>query len=192
MQARTQAEAVCTVRAIDEVRVYAPTREHADAFIDDMAGFGLVPDDIVAAERPANAVRGADIVCTVTISMTPVFSDRDIAPGVHINGIGSYMPNMQEIPQETVLRATVVVDDRAAALAEAGDLIVPVRNGLMTAEKIHADLGEVVLGRKPGRTRPDEITLFKSVGIAVLQDAAAAHRAVRCARERGLGQHVSW
>lgn len=107
-----------------------------------MAGFGLVPDDIVAAERPAEAVRGADIICTATTSMTPVFPDRDIAPGVHINGIGSYMPNMQEIPQETVLRATVVVDGRAAALAEAGDLIVPIRDGRMTAEKIHADLGE--------------------------------------------------
>jgi len=191
VQARRQLEAVCTVRAVDSVRVYAPHRDHVLAFIESMRGVGPVPDDITAAETPRDAVSGAEIICTATTSSVPVFDDRDVSPGVHINGIGSYLPTMQEVPSATVRRARVIVDDRRAALAEAGDLIVPIAAGVITRDHIHADLGEIVLGARLGRTDPVEITFFKSVGIAV-QDAAAAAVALRNAESIGLGQRVAW
>jgi len=190
-QARRQLEAVCTVRAVDSVRVYAPHQNHVLAFIGSMQGIGPVPDDISAAESPQDAVSGADIICTATTSSVPVFNDCDLSPGVHINGIGSYLPTMQEVPSATVQRARVIVDDRTAALAEAGDLIVPIAEGIITKDHIHADLGEIVLEKKPGRSAPAGITFFKSVGIAV-QDVAAAAVAFRNAEILGLGQRVTW
>ena len=110
-------------------------------------------------------------------------------PGVHINGVGSYTPQMQEIPAATVARARVVVDSREAVLAEAGDLIRPLAAGTITADHIHAAVGEIVLGRQPGRDDPAQITFFKSVGVAV-QDAVAAQIALANAPQIGLGTEV--
>jgi ornithine cyclodeaminase len=156
-----------------------------------MAGRGRIPRDIQPAADPAQAVAGADIICAATTALTPVFADRDLKPGVHINAIGSYTPDMQEVPAETLRRATVVVDSREACLAEAGDLIQPIRAGLFDEGHIHAELGEIVLGRKPGRRSDAEITCFKSVGLAV-QDALAAHLALKNAAEMKLGQTISF
>jgi ornithine cyclodeaminase len=189
VQARTQLEAVCTVRPIKQVRVYSPDRRHAQAFAGEMAGRGPIPQSIRVTDSANEAVAQADVVCTATTSSTPVFDGSRLWPGTHINAVGSYTPEMQEVDAQTVRRARVVVDSREAALAEAGDLIVPIRQGVITEEHIHAEVGEIVAGTKPGRTSPDEITLFKSVGVAV-QDAAAAGLAVRKARELGLGQRV--
>ncbi len=188
-QARTQLEAVCTVRPIDEVRVYAPTQAHVEALIDEMAGRGPIPVKIRPAGSPGEAVRGAQIVCAATSSRTPVFDDRDLAPGTHINGIGSFTPEMQEIPVETVRRARVVVDSRAAALEEAGELIQPIQAGQISKDHVHAELGEIILGLRPGRGSEDQITFFKSVGVAA-QDAAAAALALRNASQLNLGQRV--
>ncbi len=138
-----------------------------------MAGRGPIPKDLRVAKNSAEAVRDADIICTATTATNPVFSDGDLKPGVHITGIGSYTPGMQEVPAETVKRARVFVDSRAASLAEAGDLIIPLQAGLFDESHISNELGEVVLGRKPGRESAEEITFFKSVGVAV-QDALAA------------------
>jgi ornithine cyclodeaminase len=190
-QGRTQAEAVCTVRPIEQVWVYDVSRERAEAFAAEMAGFGPIPADVRVAATPEEAGRAADVICTATISTRPVFPDAALKPGVHINAIGAYTPEMAEIPPETVKRARVVVDSREAVLAEAGDLIQPIRAGIITPDHIHAELGEILLGRKSGRADDEEITLFKSVGIAV-QDAMASQTALRNARAQGLGQEVAF
>ncbi|MFQ5400546.1 MAG: ornithine cyclodeaminase family protein [Anaerolineae bacterium] len=190
-QARTQLGAVCTVRAIETAWVYDPTRAKMERFIEELAGQGPIPADLRAAESPRQAAAAADIICTATTSVSPVFADGDLKPGVHINGVGSYSPEMQEVPAETVARALVAVDSRAACLAEAGDLLRPIKEGLFDEAHIHAELGEVVLGRRHGRAAPEQITFFKSVGVAV-QDAMAARLALRHAQSLGLGQQVAW
>jgi ornithine cyclodeaminase len=191
VQGRTQLEAVCTVRSIETAWIYDHSQEKVDAFIAEMAGKGSIPNDLRGATSPQQAVSEADIICAATSSTTPVFEDADLNPGAHINGVGSYTHTMQEVPAETVKRSLVVVDSREAALEEAGDLIQPIEQGLITPDHIHAELGEIVLARKTGRTSPDQITYFKSVGIAV-QDAVAAQLALQNAREAGLGQEVEW
>ncbi len=190
-QGRTQIEAVCTVRPIERVWLFDLDRARAEALAAEVAGQGPVPQDVRVAASPREAVAEADVICTATTSRQPVFADEDLKPGVHINGIGAYTPEMAEVPPETVARALVVVDSRQAALAEAGDLIQPLKAGRITEAHIHAELGEILLGRKPGRTSPEQITFFKSVGVAV-QDALAARAALRNALEEGLGQRVSW
>ena len=189
VQARTQLEAICSVRPIRSVWVYSPTPARVDTFIAEMAGQGTIPTDLRAASNPQQAVAEADVICTATTAVTPVFDDNDLKTGVHINGIGSYTPAMQEVPAETVARALIVVDTYEAALAEAGDLIQPIQQGIIKEEDIHAEIGELVLERKQGRTHSEQITFFKSVGVAV-QDAAAADLALRNAQ--GLGQQVRW
>ena len=191
VQARTQLEAICTVRAIQTVWVHDRIPERVEAFINEMAGRIPIPSDLRAATNPHQAVAEADVICTATTSLTPVFADADLKPGVHINGVGSYTPAMREVPAETVARALVVVDSRKAALAEAGDLILPIQHDTIQEGHIHAELGELVLGRKQGRTQSEQVTFFKSVGVAV-QDAAAARLAMQNAQALGLGQRVDW
>lgn len=190
-QGRAQAEAACTVRKIETVWVYDANAEQSKKFAAEMAGRGPIPKDVRVAENPAQALREADIVCTATTSFTPVFSDRDLKRGAHVSAIGSYTPEMQEIPAETVARARVVVDSISATLAETGDLVKPIQAGLITEAHIYAELGEIVLGRKPGRQTGEEITFFKSVGIAV-QDAMAAQVALKNADKMGIGQIVNF
>lgn len=189
VQAYTQLEAVCTVRPVREVRVYSPTPGHAAAFAERVAGQGVVPRQVQAVADPAVAVAGADIICTATTSYTPVFPGRLLKPGAHVNAVGSFTPAMQEVDVETVQRSLVVVDSRQAALAEAGDLIVPLQTGAIDEAHIYAELGEVVAQGR-GRTSDDQITLFKSVGLAV-QDASAAAIALRNAAAQGLGTVVT-
>ena len=191
VQARTQLEAVCCVRPVQSVRIYDLSLQRVDAFITEMAGKGPIPKDLCPAASPREAVSEADIICTATFSTTPVFDDAALKPGTHINGIGSYNPAMQEVPAETVKRSLVVVDSREAALAEAGDLVQPIDQGLISAGHIHAELGEIVLGRKGGRTSPEQTTFFKSVGIAV-QDAVAGQLALENALKSGLGLKTEW
>jgi ornithine cyclodeaminase/alanine dehydrogenase-like protein (mu-crystallin family) len=187
-QGRTQLEAVCAVRPIREARVYDVAPEQAVAYADEMSQRLSLP--VRVAETPAGAVRQADVICTATTSSSPVFEDADVRPGTHINAVGAYTPHMQEVPAETVLRARVVIDHREASLAEAGDLLIPLQQGLMTEAHIYAELGEIVAGRKPGRASSEEITLFKSVGVAV-QDVAAAGAVLEAARRLGLGTEVA-
>ncbi len=189
VQARTQLEAVCTVRQVREVRIYSPTHQHAVDFAREMRGQGPIPGLIRIMTNPETAVRGADIICAATTSSKPVFKSQDLTPGAHINGVGSYKPTMQEIDAATVKRALVVVDSREAAWEEAGDLIVPLQAGLITEAHIHAELGEIVAGLKPGRTSPEQITFFKSVGVAV-QDAISGRIVLENAVAQGLGTEV--
>ncbi len=190
VQARTQLEAVCCVRPIERATVYSPNRDHAARFADELAGEPGFPSEIVVAESSSRAVRDADVVCAATTSSTPVFDDADLSAGVHVNAVGSFQPHVVEIPEATVLRARVVVDDRDAALDETGDLIQPVERGTLDPERL-VELGAVLLKHAPGRTSDDEVTLFKSVGLGV-QDATAARAIVRAAEREGLGQRVAW
>jgi ornithine cyclodeaminase/alanine dehydrogenase-like protein (mu-crystallin family) len=189
VQARSHIEAMCAVRNIERIVVFDPTPSKVAALIDEMSG--RVHVQLTAADTPGEAIRDADIVCTTTTSRTPVFHDADIQPGTHVNAVGSYQPEVREIPPETVVRAKVIVDSRQAAWEEAGDLIQPLHAGLIDADHIHAELGEVVAGTRTGRTTQDAITLFKSVGIAV-QDAFAAQMALIKARREHIGQVVDW
>jgi alanine dehydrogenase len=189
VQARTQLEAVCTVRDIQEVRVFSLDTENISGFVSDVRGRRPIPPNVKIAESPEETVRGADIICTATTSSEPVFNGRSLQPGTHINGIGSYLPTMREVDTETVQKALVVVDSITAVLAEAGDLIQPIEQGEIDKSHIHAELGEIIAGAKPGRTNPEQITFFKSVGVAV-QDAAAAQVVLQNAERLGLGTEI--
>ena len=191
VQARTHLAAICAVQPIKEVRIYSPAPDQIAAMIGEVSRNESLTARLVAAPSARAALHGADIVCTTTTSKEPVFDDADIAAGTHINAVGSYTPDAREGPGKTVARAMVFVDSRSAASEEAGDLIQPLLAGLIDQDHIRAELGEVVLGCALGRTDDRQITLFKSVGLAV-QDAAAAARAVANARRLHLGQEVAW
>jgi len=189
-QARTQLEAVCTVRPIKHVRIFSLDLRAAQEMAGDLAGRDPIPADVAVATSPAEAISEADVICTATTSETPVFDGAGLKPGTHINAIGSYTPLMQEVDATTITRALVVVDSREAVLAEAGDLLVPIGRGEITADVIHAELGQILNGERLGRTSPEQITYFKSVGLAV-QDAVAAGRALDRAKALGQGQTIS-
>lgn len=189
-QGRTQLEAVCAVRPIEKVWVLDANPETAAIYVEDMRRRGRpIPEAFSIATSSAEALRDADVICTATTSTRPVFADAELKPGAHINGIGAYTPEMQEVPAETVARSRVVVDSRSATLAEAGDLIIPIQQGMMAADDIHGEIGEVAAGLIPGRQSAEEITFFKSVGVAV-QDVAVAGAILRRAAELGLGIEV--
>lgn len=189
-QGVTQAWAVATVRPIERVFVYDLNRAAVDSFAERLSAYdATLAAKVVAADDPSDAVSRSDVVCTATTSRQVVFSAGAVAAGTHINAIGAFTPEMQEIPEEVVARASVVVDAVEAALAEAGDLLIPLNRGLVSREHFSTELGQVTAGSAPGRTSRDQITLFKSVGNAV-QDVIVARRAVTAAEERGIGQRV--
>jgi alanine dehydrogenase len=189
VQGRTQLLAVCEVRDIERAWVYDINPQAAERYAQEIAGKGRVPDDLRVASSPAEAAREADVLCTATTSKMPVFADEDLKPGVHINAVGSFTPEMQEIPGQTVARARIVLGSREGCLSETGDLIIPIRKGLITEHDIYAELGEIAAGITPGRDDAEEITLFKSVGNAV-QDVSVARRVIEEAQRLGLGVEV--
>jgi ornithine cyclodeaminase len=190
-QGRTQLEAACTARQIQTVFIFDSTAQKAQVLAGEMKGKGPVPDDIHVVQSHGEAIENADIICTATTALKPVFDDANVKDGAHISAVGSYTPDMQEVPAETLQRAKIYVDSRSAALEEAGDLIQPIRAGLFDEAHICGELGEIVSGRISGRESPEEITYFKSVGIAV-QDAMAAQVALANARRLGIGTEVDF
>ncbi len=184
VQARPQLEAVCAARPIARAFVYDTDRSAAERFAAEMTEW--IGRPVRAASSPAEALADADVVCTATNSPRPVFDDAELKPGSHVNAIGSYRPSVSEIPAATVVRSRVVVDHRPSAHEEAGDLLGPLEQGLIAASHFETELGDVLLGKAPGRSRPGEITLFKSVGLAI-QDLCAGACAVENARRLGLG-----
>jgi ornithine cyclodeaminase len=166
------------------VKVYSRTREKLERFCEEMRARTKL--DVVAAASAEETVRGSDIVVTITKSATPVFSGEWLAPGTHINAAGSNSLARREIDDRTVLMANrVVVDSRATALKEAGDLLPALDQGRLAAGAL-AEIGEVIAGTRPGRGAPDEITLFESQGMAI-QDLAVAAHLLKLASDRGLG-----
>ena len=190
-QGRTQLEAACTARQIETAFIFDADPAKAEVFAEEMKGRNGIPHQVRVAWNAQEAVQSADIVCTATTSTKPVFDDRFIKRGTHVSAVGSYTADMQEVPAETIARANVFVDSRSASLEEAGDLIQPMREGLFDESHICGELGEVVLGKIPGRQSQDEITYFKSVGIAV-QDAMAAQVALTNARNLNIGTEIDF
>jgi len=186
VQARTQLEAICIVRSIEEVRVFDIDDETAERFAKEMGGRGPIPSNIGVVGSPKDAVAGADIVVTASTSSTPVFDGDDLTPGTHINNVGSHAPGVRELDTKTVARAKIVCDSVEACLAEAGDLIIPMKEGALKESDIYGGLADVISGKLPGRESDEEITLFKSVGLA-FQDAAVALHTFRNAQAEGLG-----
>ncbi len=190
-QALPQAWAVCVARLIEHIWLVNRTPARAERLAERLRAFGPpIPADVRVAASAAEALREADVVCCATASPTPLFDDADLRPGAHINGIGAYRPTMQEVPAASVARARVFVDQRRAAWAEAGDLVIAREQGLIDKNHIIGELGELVAGRVTGRADDAQLTFFKSVGNAV-QDVAVAQLAVRRARALGLGTAVS-
>jgi ornithine cyclodeaminase/alanine dehydrogenase-like protein (mu-crystallin family) len=187
VQGVTQAAAVCAVRPIERIIAVDPSLEALERYEESIArDWPDLSERLETTTSPSEAVKDADVICTATTSRRPVFQDSDVKPGTHINGVGAFTPEMQELPAETVSRATVVLDSTEAALAEAGDLIIPLNEGRVSRDHFSRELGHLVDGTATGRTSDDEITLFKSVGNAV-QDVVVARKAVDRSRERGIG-----
>lgn len=186
-QARSHVEAVCAVRPIELVYCIGRSRERAEKFAEEMSG--MLGIDVQVASR-AEVCAEADVICTTTTATEPILHRSDVSVGTHINAVGTHRPGDAEIAADLVADARVVVDEMAACMEEAGDLLRPLNEGIIDKEHIFAEIGEIAAGLKPGRVSQDEITLFKSVGIAI-QDLAAATRAVSNARRLGIGRPVN-
>jgi len=189
VQAATHLWAMCAVRPVKAVAVYDIDAQVAESFI--LAQLQRFPKlAFRQAVSPEDAIRGADLVCTISSSKTPVVDHSWLKPGAHINGVGSHTPDARELDGPTVQAARVAVDSRQAALKEAGDFILPIQEGLFAAEHVSDEIGELLAGLKPGRASADQITLYKSVGIAV-QDVAAARLVYERAAAQGVGVEVA-
>ena len=184
-QAHGQIEALALARKLERVKVYSRTRDKLEEFCAEMrAALSL---DVVPAASAEEAVRGSDIVVTITSSATPVFSGEWLSPGVHINAAGSNSLVRREIDEKTVLMANrVVVDSRPTAIKEAGDLLPALDKGRLHAGAL-IEIGEVIAGTRPGRTGADQVTLFESQGMAI-QDLAIAAHLLKLASDRGAGE----
>jgi alanine dehydrogenase len=183
VQARSHLAALPLVRKFTEVRAWSPTRDHLLAFVNEAEG------SVQAAGTAEEAVRGADVIVLATNSVRPAIESAWVSDGAHVIAIGACRPTHQEIDPALVARANLVVDSRAAALQESGDIVIPIREGLFKADHARAELGEIVSGVKAGRADAREVTLFKSLGQAI-EDLVAADLAYRRAQELGRGVHV--
>ncbi len=185
VQARSHVEALRYVRRLREVRVWSRDPEHRAAFVRDVQPRGDAP--IHASLSARTAVQGASIIVLATSSRDPVVEDGWVDDGAHVCAVGACRPDQREMDGRLVARGRLFVDARAAALAEAGDVILPIEEGLFAAGHIAGEIGELALGRVPGRQASDQVTIFKSLGLAV-EDIAAARLAYDGATERGLGR----
>lgn len=187
-QAASQLEAMLTVRKLTEVRIFDISLERARIFVESMkadlkeygAAFRVV-------SSPKEAVDGADVITTVTRSATPVFDGRHVKAGAHINGIGSYEPDKQELDECIIQRAAkVFFDSQEAVLAESGDFIIPLNKGKINDDKLTGDLGALIAGQLRGRENDNDITIFKTVGISIA-DLVTADWIYRKAKQTGIG-----
>ncbi len=181
-QARTHLEALACVRPLRRVRVASRSAERARRFAEEMSGPGKIR--VEAMPRVEDAVRGADLVVLATDSAEPVIEREWISAGAHVNAVGASLPNCREVDSATMAGSRLFVDRRESTLNEAGDYLIPLAEGVLGPDHIQGELGEVLIGARPGRQSGDEITLFKSLGLAV-EDLAAA--AVVCERALASG-----
>ena len=182
VQGRSHLRALLRVRDFDDVRVYAPSVEHARAVADGRAS---------VAASAEEAVRGADVVVLATSSPEPVISRDWLAPGAHVNAVGASVPSARELDVETVVACALFCDSRESLRNEAGEYRLAVEQGAIAGDDhIRGELGEVLAGMADGRRRDDDLTVFRSLGLAV-EDLAAAERAVSRARAQGIGVEVA-
>jgi ornithine cyclodeaminase/alanine dehydrogenase-like protein (mu-crystallin family) len=185
VQARSHLEAIRHVRALSDVRVWSPTAHHREAFAAEMSAATGLP--VRAKASAADAARGADLVVLATASTVPVVENDAIGAGAHICGVGACRPDQREMPTEVIARSRIFVDSRAGALKEAGDILLPIRERAIGEGHIAGELGELALGRVAGRKSDSDVTVFKSLGMAV-EDVVTARLVVDRARAAGLGQ----
>lgn len=192
-QGSAQLEALMTARKLSEVRIFDVLQDRIDPFIKKNADVAKKHGvKLIAAKSPKDAVDNADVITSVTISATPVYDAADIKKGAHVNGIGSYTPDHREIPEELLGRAgAIFVDNKEAVFAEAGDFIIPMKEGRFSKESVRGELGELILGRVKGRKSHDEITVMKTVGFATL-DIVTAAVIYEKAKAAGAGTEVEF
>lgn len=187
VQAHSHLAAMLLARTIRRVRVWSRTPENARAFARrESEQHGIEVEPVASARE---AVAGADIICTTTAAHEPVLLGEWLAQGAHINAVGSSVPFARELDTPAVVKSRLFVDRREATLNEAGDFLIPRQEGAITDSHIQGELGEVLLGQVAGRQSAEEITLFKSLGLAV-EDLASAHHVYQTAVEQGLGTWV--
>ena len=189
VQARTHLIAMAAVRAIKSCRIASRNFEHARKLAAEMkhnVSFPLEP-----VETVEQALKGADLIATTTTTKEPIVKREWISPGAHLNLVGSSIPKAREVDSETIAAASLFVDRRESTLNEAGDYLFAAREGLIGPDHIRAELGEVLTGEKPGRSSPEEITVFKSLGIAI-EDLAAAEYLYRKAKEVKGGSWIEF
>lgn len=189
-QAKTQLQAMLTVRKLEEVRIFDIDFERATLFAQTMeAEFGV---RMIPTKTSKECVEGADVITSVTTSKKPTFSADWIKEGAHINGVGAYTPEMCEIPREIIKKAECIIfDTTAGVLAEAGDFITPVKENYLTKDKYNGELGALINGSLSGRTSEKQITIFKTVGSAVL-DVYVASEIVKKARKEKFGKVIDF
>ncbi|MER2089608.1 MAG: ornithine cyclodeaminase family protein [Sporosarcina sp.] len=166
-------EAILAVRNIEVIYLFNRSEQKAYEFAEIVAT--RFQKEVVVCQNSNEVVRNSDILVTATTSMEPVFSE-ELRPGIHVNAVGSFRPTMQELPTNSICAATkVVVESKEAALEEAGDLHIPFVEGLFSPEQLHAELGQIVSGERSGREDDQEITIFKSVGLAIADIVVAQY-----------------
>ena len=184
LQAHAHLDAMRSVRTIDEVRVWGRTHEKAVAFaLEERKRHAVAVEDVPTAR---DAVDGADIVCTVTSSAEPILEGEWLAPGAHVNAVGYSGAKGRELASSVMARARVIVDRRESALSESGDVLLAIADGAIDENHIAGELGDVIVGRIPGRTSEDEVTVFESLGLSI-EDLAAVNHVYRKAGEAGAG-----
>lgn len=183
-QAKAHLSAMRALDRFGEIRIASRNPDHARALA------GEAPD-ARAVETVEGAVRGADVVVTVTSSPEPVLRREWLQRGTHVNAVGAGFPHARELDSATVAAAALFVDRRESAENEAGDYLIPLREGAIGRDHIRAELGEVLVGSDPGRTSDEEITVFESLGLAV-EDLFAAEYVVHRAREAGRGTELEF
>ena len=187
VQGGTHLEAMRHARRFEQVRLWSRTRARAEALAARARTAG--GPEIIVADDAESAVRGADVVCTVTAAREPVLRGAWLGPGAHVNAVGASIPAARELDTDAVRKARLFVDRRESALNEAGDVLIPMREGAFGEDHIRAELGDVLVGRAPGRATAQDVTLFKSLGIAV-EDLACARFLYDAARNTSAGTWV--
>ena len=186
VQERAHIQALSRVRPLRRIRIYSPSGKSALTIKREMEPLGVAIEAVTSAQE---AVRDSDLIVTVTTAKEPIVKSAWLKAGAHINAVGSHRPDLREIDGATLKRAKVVVDSKDAIMAECGDILLALKEQSITEADIHGEIGEVLAGAKPGRTSADEITLYKSVGIAI-QDVAAAQLVYRKALAQNVGTDV--
>ncbi len=186
VQAKMQLWAMCEVRDVSRALVHDRFPEAAEKFAKEMSEKLDIPVEVC---DDMDQLLNADLICTATSSPTPIFDGSKVKAGAHINGIGSHSPGARELDTRIIERSLLIADSKEACLNEAGDIMMPIDEGAITPDHIHAELGEIVVGSREGRASPRQITLFKSNGLAI-QDTATAKLVYDMAREEGIGKEV--
>jgi len=187
VQARAHIETLGRVRKLGRIKIFSPSGTSAAKVKSDMEHAVGIPIEVAANAEAV--VRDADLLVTVTTAKEPILKSEWLKPGVHVNAVGSHRPDLREIDGATLAKAKVVVDSREAMMGECGDILLAINEGAITANQIHAEIGEVLAGAKPARISANEVTLYKSVGIAI-QDVATAQLVYRKALEQNVGTNV--